>query len=130
MVNLSIVHYIESTIHERVTIAETITHDRQPIIGFASVEDPRFGSLIVDIDLPIREIEQKERCLYYVDGSCQECVQRCPVGALDPNDGLDKQLCWEKYRSTAEAFRDLGEATVCGKYAVGVCAMEASVGWG
>jgi hypothetical protein len=35
MVNLSIVDYIESTIHELVTTAETITHDRQPIIGFA-----------------------------------------------------------------------------------------------
>jgi len=87
----------------------------------------RFGSLIVDIDLPISEIEQKERCLYYVDGSCQECVQRCPVGALDPNDGLDKQLCWEKCQKTAGEFGELGNATVCGKCAVGICAMESSV---
>jgi epoxyqueuosine reductase len=86
----------------------------------------RFGSLVVDIDLPIRKSDPKERCMFYVDGSCLECVLRCPVGALDPLEGLDKYLCWEKCQSNAEKLKEMGSATVCGKCAVGVCAMASS----
>lgn len=87
----------------------------------------RFGSLVLDAYLPILEQQTKERCLYFVDGSCLECVLRCPAGALDQNEGLDKQLCWEKCQKTAAEFKDLGRVTVCGKCAVGVCAMGSSV---
>ena len=86
----------------------------------------RFGSLVTDVDLPINETEPKERCLYFVDRSCLECVLRCPAGALDQNEGLDKQLCWEKCQETAAEYKELGRATVCGKCAVGICAMESS----
>jgi len=87
----------------------------------------RFGSFVVDIDLPIDKNVRKERCLYYVDGSCMECVLRCPAHALDTEEGLHKQLCWEKCQNTAGQFGELGNATVCGKCAVGICAMESSV---
>ncbi len=86
----------------------------------------RFGSLVLDTDLPIHESQSKERCLYFVDGSCLECVLRCPVGALDQNEGLDKQLCWEKCQKTAAEYHEVGQATVCGKCAVGVCSMVSS----
>jgi len=87
----------------------------------------RFGSLVVDVDLPIRKATPKERCVYFVDGSCLECVLRCPAGALDPVDGLDKQLCWERCQRNAAKLKEMGSATVCGKCAVGVCAMVSSV---
>ena len=45
MINHSIVDYLESTIQEKVAKAATITHFRQPLIGFASVGDPRFTQL-------------------------------------------------------------------------------------
>jgi len=86
----------------------------------------RFGSLVVDVDLPVMKTEPKERCLYFVDRSCLECVLRCPVGALDQKEGLDKKLCWEKCQKTSAEFRELGRATVCGKCAVGICALEPS----
>jgi epoxyqueuosine reductase QueG len=87
----------------------------------------RFGSLILDTDLPIHESQLKERCLYFVDGSCWECVLRCPAGALDQTRGLDKQLCWEKCQKTAGEYRQLGSATVCGKCAVGICAVRSPI---
>ena len=36
----------------------------------------RLGSLVMDADLPIPPVEARERCLYWVDGSCLECDPR------------------------------------------------------
>jgi epoxyqueuosine reductase len=87
----------------------------------------RFGSLVVDADLPSSAVESKERCLYLHDGSCLECVMRCPVGALDENGEIDKQRCWARCQETAGTFEDLGLADVCGKCSYGPCALESAV---
>lgn len=87
----------------------------------------RFGSLVIDRDLPVSVAEPKERCLYFHDGSCLECVLRCPVGALDESDDIDKQICWERCQKMSEAFKDVGLADVCGKCSYGPCAMESAV---
>jgi epoxyqueuosine reductase len=86
----------------------------------------RFGSLVLDAELPVSPPEPKERCLYFHDGSCLECVLRCPVGALDESGEIDKQRCWERCQKNAQAFEQLGLADVCGKCSYGPCALEAA----
>jgi epoxyqueuosine reductase len=91
----------------------------------------RFGSLILDADLPVTRGEPRERCLYYHDGSCLECVVRCPVAALAANGpasgSLDKQRCHDHLHTVAEAYGNLGLADVCGKCAIGPCSFRSAV---
>jgi epoxyqueuosine reductase len=87
----------------------------------------RLGSLVVDADLPVVTSEPRERCLYFYDGSCLECVLSCPIGALDETVPLDKQRCWQRLQSTAPAFEQTGVADACGKCANGPCALESAV---
>lgn len=87
----------------------------------------RFGSLVIDAELPIRATESKERCLYFHDSSCKICVSRCPINALDTNNSLDKQRCYQRCLSTAKEFQHLGVADVCGKCAIGPCSFKSAV---
>ena len=87
----------------------------------------RFGSLIIDAELPVALTAAKERCLFYHDGSCQECVSRCPVKALDTDDSIDKQRCYQHLLTVAKAFERLGVVDVCGKCALGPCALQSAV---
>ena len=102
----------------------------------------RFGSLVLDADLPLpaveagafTPVEPKQRCLYFHNGSCLECVQRCPVGALDANRpteipfrGLDKQLCRHHQKTVAQKYGVVSPADVCGKCATGPCSFESAV---
>jgi epoxyqueuosine reductase len=95
----------------------------------------RFGSLVLDADLPIpaveagafTPVEPKQRCLYFHDGSCLECVQRCPVGALDANHPLDKQLCRHHQKTVMQKYGMVSPADVCGKCATGPCSFESAV---
>jgi len=55
----------------------------------------RIGSVIAEIPLepdkrPYRD--RHEYCLYFRDGSCGACVDRCPAGAIS-RKGHDKSLC-------------------------------------
>lgn len=86
----------------------------------------RFGSLVIDADLPITPAKAWERCLYYYDGSCLECVFRCPVGALDEDGDIDKQRCWSRCLDVASDYEHLGRADVCGKCATGPCSLESA----
>jgi epoxyqueuosine reductase len=87
----------------------------------------RFGSLVLDAELPIVQAEAKERCLYLQEGSCLECVSRCPVDALDVDAPMDKHRCHARLLRIAEEHRDLGLADVCGKCAIGPCSFESAV---
>lgn len=87
----------------------------------------RFGSLVIDADLPATKAEPKERCLYFYDRSCLECVLRCPVDALDEDDTIDKSRCWNRCRDVSRQYEHLGQAHVCGKCAVGPCALKSTV---
>jgi epoxyqueuosine reductase QueG len=84
----------------------------------------RFGSLVMDADITIQENVPKERCLYFIDGSCLECVLYCPSSAIDEQDGLNKRLCSDRCKSNAYVIDQLGRAEVCGKCSIGVCAFE------
>ena len=87
----------------------------------------RLGSLVVDAELPAVAHQAKERCLYFKDGSCLECVMRCPVGALDQDGILDKQRCWVRCLEVAKGFEEVGVAEVCGKCVIGPCALQSAV---
>jgi len=87
----------------------------------------RFGSLVLDADLPVTRAEPVERCLYYYDGSCVECIHACPVAALSEAGAIDKQRCWERLLNITQQFAHLGTADVCGKCSLGPCALESAV---
>lgn len=87
----------------------------------------RFGSLVIDADLPVTPAEAKERCLYFHDGSCLICIRRCPAGALDEDEGLDKQSCWRRCLDVAQEYERVGKAEVCGKCAIGPCSFRSAV---
>lgn len=87
----------------------------------------RFGSLVLDAELPYSEAEPRQRCLYFHDGSCLECVTRCPASALDPAAPLDKQSCHRHLHGVAEVYQALGLVDACGKCAIGPCSFESAV---
>jgi epoxyqueuosine reductase len=88
----------------------------------------RFGSLVLDADLPVTGAEPRERCLYFHDGSCLECVTRCPAAGLDPARPLDKQGCHRHLHAIAREYEELGLVDVCGKCAIGPCSLASAVG--
>jgi epoxyqueuosine reductase len=83
----------------------------------------RFGSLVVDAELPAAPAPPRERCRYFYDGSCADCVSRCPVEALSEDGAMDKQRCHRRLLDIAAEFG----AKACGKCALGPCAMEPAV---
>jgi epoxyqueuosine reductase len=57
----------------------------------------RCGSVVTNLPLPPspRPYENHvSNCLYLYEGSCGECIARCPVGAIT-SEGHDKQKCHE-----------------------------------
>lgn len=87
----------------------------------------RLGSLVTDVELRSRPLPAKERCLHFHDGSCGECVRRCPVNALSKNSDIDRERCWSRCLEVAEEYAHLGVAQACGKCAIGPCSFEAAV---
>ena len=87
----------------------------------------RFGSVVLDAELPVREAEARERCLAFYDRSCLECVARCPASALSANRPLDKRRCHEHLHGVGRAYEDLGLVDVCGKCAIGPCSFGPAV---
>lgn len=84
----------------------------------------RFGSLIISAEIPPTPRPTVEYCSYKRDGKCQFCVNNCPTGALTL-EGLNKQKCYERLLKIDQEFPDLGLCDVCGKCAIGPCALKA-----
>ncbi len=56
----------------------------------------RFGSVITNLPFPTSPRPYKDLhtyCLFHSQGTCKQCVDRCPVGALS-EEGHDKEKCW------------------------------------
>ena len=87
----------------------------------------RFGSLVLDAPIPAEAPEPKERCLAFYDGSCMECVARCPASALDANEPLDKHRCHDQLHRVARVYEALGLVDACGKCAIGPCSFGPAV---
>lgn len=84
----------------------------------------RAGSVVVRLAVPPTPrpyTDHHAYCLYYTDGTCGECIDRCPVGALSPS-GHDKIRCaahldgTAAYVAQAYGFEGYG----CGLCQVGV----------
>ncbi len=72
----------------------------------------RCGSVVTDLVLPASPRIAKDHysnCLFYVDGSCQACIARCPAGAIT-EEGHDKIKCQAYLRDSigysAAALKD------------------------
>jgi len=84
----------------------------------------RFGSLVVDAAIRPTPRPDTIWCSFYRDGTCMECVKRCPARALTMS-GLDKELCYRVCKEVDFLYRNqFGEADVCGKCATGPCAFR------
>ncbi len=84
----------------------------------------RFGSLVLDADISFTPPAPKERCLAFYDGSCRECIDRCPVDALSIDGAIDKQRCNRRLLGLAKSS---GLADACGKCAIGPCSLASAV---
>ncbi len=71
----------------------------------------RCGSVVTDLVLPIshRTAESPySNCLFYLDGSCKACIDRCPAGAITEK-GHDKIKCLDYLNSigySSDALKD------------------------
>lgn len=81
----------------------------------------RFGSVITDIKIEptVRPYENHyQYCPHLTDGSCGECIERCPVGAITEN-GKDHAKC-HHYLYKQNPLKDLADRygypySACGK---------------
>ena len=92
----------------------------------------RFGSVVLDHELPAGGDLTGGACIRLMGRRCGWCAERCPVSALDGEGGLDKGACWDRLQAKADRFarRDgriyqEQRAEVCGKCAMGPCALTA-----
>lgn len=84
----------------------------------------RAGSVVARMPIqptPRPYANHRAYCLFFVDGSCGECIQRCPVGAISEK-GHDKEKCRQHVnRSRAHVKETFGfEGYGCGLCQVGV----------
>jgi epoxyqueuosine reductase len=66
----------------------------------------RCGSVVADLQIlpsPRSYSHHKAHCLYYTQGVCGKCINRCPVGALS-KAGHDKLKCHNHIRKTSAAY--------------------------
>ena len=87
----------------------------------------RFGSLVLDAELPVIPTAAKERCLYFHDGSCLKCVLACPAAALGSDNTIDKQACQWYLNNAAAKHATPVLADACGKCSTGPCGLASAV---
>ena len=89
----------------------------------------RCGSVVTDLKLtptPRLYSDHLANCLFYVDKSCRQCIERCPDGAITEN-GHDKEKCrqilFEQQRPWIEGAHGegyIGQYAGCGLCQTGV----------
>jgi epoxyqueuosine reductase len=87
----------------------------------------RCGSVVARIQIPATPRPYKDKdhhayCLFYAQGKCGACANRCPVGAVKKS-GHDKKICVSQYGPTNAYAIKLGlpkEAYGCGFCQTGV----------
>ncbi|MFP4160010.1 MAG: epoxyqueuosine reductase [Desulfobacterales bacterium] len=66
----------------------------------------RAGSVVVRLPIPPTPrpyTDHRQYCLFHADGSCGECISRCPVGALSEH-GHDKVKCRQFLRDVTAPY--------------------------
>ena len=87
-------------------------------------------SLVCDVPLPPSPrlyTDHLSNCLFYRDGSCRRCIERCPAGAVSEK-GHDKVLCGQYIRYLAPPLLEargtrhqyIGPNVTCGLCQTGV----------
>lgn len=84
----------------------------------------RLGSLVTDAVISPGPRSVRQYCAHFRGETCRDCVARCPVGALNGAGALDTTICWARCTAVADRIGGDERAEVCGKCAVGPCAME------
>jgi len=84
----------------------------------------RCGSVVANLFLPASErkyTNHRSNCLYYRDGSCGVCIDRCPAGAITAR-GHDKKKCMRYQFRDLEALKQRYEVEIpgCGLCQTGV----------
>ena len=84
----------------------------------------RCGSVVTNLPLAPSAMARPDHmanCLFYVDGSCKVCIDRCPAGAITTG-GHDKNKCQLYQREELSALKErYGAATAgCGLCQTGV----------
>lgn len=83
----------------------------------------RIGSMVIDTHItPSPKVGLYQYCGYYQDGSCRWCIEACPTGALGENR-FDRHRCYKQLLEVDRFYPDLDLCDVCGKCAVGPCAL-------
>jgi epoxyqueuosine reductase len=81
----------------------------------------RCGSVVTDLSLPASGrayADHLSNCLFYADGSCKVCIERCPAGAIS-EQGHDKMKCMSYqrgigYRPESGGYDDMVSVFGCG----------------
>ena len=79
----------------------------------------RLGSLITSAKLDTTERINDEFCLYFQDGSCTQCVEKCTFDALHL-DSFERHKCYEICLKNGRLYSKIGKSDMCGKCACGV----------
>lgn len=82
----------------------------------------RFGSLVMSAVVPPTSRPTEEYCIHRQNGGCLVCASSCPVGALS-RERFDRQRCYQHVLAVDAHFSDLDLCDVCGKCALGPCAL-------
>lgn len=80
----------------------------------------RLGSIVTDAEIEPSSRNEKENCLYKIDGSCRKCIELCPGKALSSEGDYDRMKCGDFIYSTPMRTMELGVADTCGKCTCGV----------
>lgn len=83
----------------------------------------RYGSFVINKELPFNEPIAEEYCLWKIDKSCGACVNVCPVNAISGN-GFERYICYNRLKEEKNHFDDLGNTEVCGKCIAVPCAFK------
>ncbi|MFH1864602.1 MAG: ClbS/DfsB family four-helix bundle protein [Candidatus Eisenbacteria bacterium] len=84
----------------------------------------RLGSLVTDAVISPEPRSIRQYCAHLRGETCLDCVARCPIGALNGEGAVDTAICWARCTAVADRIGGDERAEVCGKCAVGRCAME------
>jgi len=84
----------------------------------------RYGTVLISEELTPSVRPEEELCLFWKNGSCQYCLEHCPVKALgDGPDEFDRQACHRKLLAITPYASINRSQHVCGKCDVGPCAI-------
>ncbi len=86
----------------------------------------RAGSVVCNLELPASPrvyVDYRANCLFYRNGTCKKCIQRCPAQAIS-EQGHDKVKCQAYLLEMKELLKKLGrDAGYIGRtyYSCGFC---------